>query len=66
MTPHAAPVPYEFVGQVEPYRRVEVRPRVEGIIEPRPFTEGAMVHRGELLYRLDQVRYKVPVWAPEE
>lgn len=58
VTPHAVPVPYEFVGQVEPYRRVEVRSRVEGIIEARPFTEGAMVHPGELLYRLDQVRYK--------
>ncbi len=56
-TPHAVPTPYEFVGQVEPYRRVEVRSRVEGVIEARPFTEGALVKRGDLLYRLDTVRY---------
>ncbi len=56
-TPHAVPTPYEFVGQVEPYRRVEVRSRVEGIIEERPFIEGSVVHRGDLLYRLDTVRY---------
>ncbi len=56
--PHAVPVPFEIDGQVEPYRRVEVRSRVEGIIDARPFTEGSMVHPGQLLYRLDQVRYR--------
>lgn len=48
---------YEFTGQVEPYRRVEVRSRVEGIIVDRPFTEGSLVKKGQVLYRLDQVRY---------
>jgi membrane fusion protein (multidrug efflux system) len=43
---------------VEAYRRVEVRSRVEGIIEARPFAEGAMVQPGQLLYRLDKVRYE--------
>jgi membrane fusion protein (multidrug efflux system) len=49
---------YEFVGQVSPYRRVEVRSRVDGIITERPFTEGAVVAKGQVLYRLDQVRYE--------
>jgi membrane fusion protein (multidrug efflux system) len=49
---------YEFVGQVSPYRRVEVRSRVDGIITERPFTEGAFVAKGQVLYRLDQVRYE--------
>ena len=49
---------YEFVGQVSPYRRVEVRSRVEGIITERPFTEGAFVTKGQVLYRLDVVRYE--------
>jgi len=48
---------YEFVGQVSPYRRVEVRSRVEGIITERPFTEGSFVAKGQVLYRLDIVRY---------
>ncbi len=56
--PATVPETFEFPGQVEPYRRVEVRSRVEGIIEERPFTEGAVVRPGELLYRLDQVRYE--------
>jgi membrane fusion protein (multidrug efflux system) len=48
---------YEFVGQVSPYRRVEVRSRVEGIVTDRPFTEGSFVEKGQVLYRLDVVRY---------
>ena len=57
VAPHAVPTPYEFTGQVEAYRSVEVRSRVDGIIEARPFTEGARVKRGDLLYQLDTVRY---------
>ncbi len=56
--PHVVPVPFAFEGQVEPFRRVEVRARVQGIIEERPFTEGAVVTKGQLLYRLDRVRYE--------
>jgi membrane fusion protein (multidrug efflux system) len=56
--PATVPETFEFPGQVEPYRRVEVRSRVEGIVEERPFAEGAMVKPGALLYRLDKVRYE--------
>jgi len=48
---------YEFSGQVTSYRRVEVRARVEGIIQQRAYTEGTVVQPGQLLYRLDRVRY---------
>ena len=58
VTPATIREAYEFVGQVSPYRRVEVRSRVEGIITERPFTEGAFVARGQVLYRLDVVRYE--------
>lgn len=49
---------YEFVGQVQPLRRVEVRSRVEGVVVDRPFTEGSVVAKGQVLYKLDQVRYE--------
>jgi membrane fusion protein (multidrug efflux system) len=48
---------YEFVGQVEPLRRVEIRSRVDGIIVERPFTEGSVVQKGQVLFKLEQVRY---------
>jgi membrane fusion protein (multidrug efflux system) len=57
VAPTSIPEPYEFVGQVEPYRRVEVRSRVEGIVTDRPFTEGSLVEKGQVLYKLDVVRY---------
>jgi len=50
--------PYELGAQVQPFRRVEVRSRVEGIIIERPFTEGSVVSAGQVLYRLDQVKYE--------
>ncbi len=48
--------PYEFAGQIEPYRRVEVRARVDGIVTERPFTEGSLVQKGQILYKLDGVK----------
>ena len=56
VAPAALPVSYEFTAQVEPFRRVEVRARVDGVIEARPFTEGQIVKPGQVLYRLEQVR----------
>jgi len=48
---------YEFTGEVVSYRRVEVRARVDGVIQERPFTEGTVVQPGQVLYRLDRVHY---------
>lgn len=54
--PHRVPTSFEFTGEVWPYRRIEVRARVDGVIEARPFTEGSVVKPGQVLYRLDRVR----------
>ena len=43
---------------MQPIKRVEVRARVDGVIEARPFTEGALVKPGQVLYRLERVRYE--------
>ena len=56
VAPAAVPVAYDFSGEVQPYRRVEVRARVEGVILARSFIEGQVVHAGQLLYRIDPVR----------
>jgi membrane fusion protein (multidrug efflux system) len=57
VTATTVPESYEFGGQVQPFRRVEVRSRVDGIIVDRPFTEGSVVSKGQVLYKLDQVKY---------
>ena len=57
VSPATIAQPYELGAQVQPYRRIEVRSRVEGIITERAFTEGAVVEKGQILYRIDPVRY---------
>ena len=54
--PKPVPTAYDFTAEVQPYRRVEVRARTDGVIESRPFTEGATVKPGQVLYRIDPVR----------
>ena len=54
--PVTLPQSYDLVGQIEPSRRTEVRARVEGVVLERPFTEGAAVTAGQVLYRLDRVK----------
>jgi membrane fusion protein (multidrug efflux system) len=56
--PRTLPLDYEYVGEVQPVKRVEVRARVDGVIEARPFTEGSVVRPGQVLYRLERVRYE--------
>lgn len=58
VAPASVAEPYELGGQVQPFRRVEVRSRVEGIVVDRPFTEGSVVEKGQVLYKLDQVKYE--------
>jgi len=58
VAPETVPVQYEFSAQVVAYRRVDVRARVDGIIEQRPFTEGMVVRPGQVLYKLDPIKYE--------
>jgi membrane fusion protein, multidrug efflux system len=65
VTPVSVPLVYEFSAQVLPYRRVEVRPRVDGIIRARLFEEGGVVRSGQLLYRIEPGRYEAAFHAAE-
>lgn len=47
----------EFVGQTEAYQTVDLRARVTGFLIEQPFTEGALVKKGELLYVIDPSEY---------
>jgi membrane fusion protein (multidrug efflux system) len=52
------PVRREYVGNVTAYRSVQVRARVEGILEKRHFVEGSDVKLGQLLYTIDPLTYE--------
>ena len=43
----------EFTGRLEAVKNVELRPRVSGYIESVEFIEGALVQKGQLLFKID-------------
>src|SRR5215470_4771054 len=44
----------EFVGRVEAINSVDIRARVTGVIQDRPFQEGQLVRKGDLLYLIER------------
>lgn len=63
--PRQVAVSYEYVGQTAGYREVEVRARVNGIIQRRNFKEGTPVKRGESLFTIDPAPFQVAVARAE-
>src|SRR4029078_13722128 len=55
----------EFTGHVEAVNSVEVRPRVGGFVERVAFTEGAIVHQGDVLFTIDARPYESEVARAE-
>jgi len=47
------PVVTELVGQTKGFQDVDVRARVEGFLEAVSFNEGTLVHKNDVLYRID-------------
>jgi membrane fusion protein, multidrug efflux system len=60
-------VPLETVlpGRTAAFETSDVRPQITGLIEARLFTEGAIVRRGQTLYRIDQSLYRAAVAEAE-
>src|SRR4051812_45851472 len=48
----------QFTGHFESVNPVEVRPRVGGFVERVAFTEGAVVHQGDVLFTIDARQYQ--------
>ncbi|MEO8670777.1 MAG: efflux RND transporter periplasmic adaptor subunit [Tahibacter sp.] len=48
----------DFTGRVAAVETVELRPRVSGYIERVAFAEGKQVHKGDLLFVIDQRPYQ--------
>lgn len=55
----------EYIASVEPVQQVMVKTEVAGYIDEVHFREGAMVEEGDLLFTIDQKRYKSMVEARE-
>jgi multidrug efflux system membrane fusion protein len=51
----------EFTGRLEAVNTVAIRPRVSGFVSAVRFDEGAIVHRGDLLFAIDARPFQAEV-----
>ena len=51
----------DFTGRVQPVDSVQVRPRVGGYVDSVSFREGALVHKGDVLFRIDPRPFQAEV-----
>jgi len=54
VTARDTPVMFEFVGQTQSSREVEIRARVDGFLEKRLYVEGDLVRAGQPLFQIDR------------
>ncbi|MDB5736579.1 MAG: family efflux transporter subunit [Sphingomonas bacterium] len=60
-TPSSFALSTQLPGRTAPFLVSDVRPQVNGIVLARLFTEGALVHEGQPLYRIDPSLYRAAV-----
>jgi membrane fusion protein (multidrug efflux system) len=65
MTVTAGNAPYEgeFVGETESSQEVEIRARVEGFLESINYSEGSVVHKGDVLFQMDRKPFEAALAA---
>jgi multidrug efflux system membrane fusion protein len=51
----------DFTGRLQAVDAVDVRPRVSGYVSAVRFSEGAMVHKGDLLFQIDPRPFQADV-----
>lgn len=51
--PESVPITFQYIGQTESSRLVEIRARVDGYLQKRHYREGEMVKEGDLLFQID-------------
>jgi multidrug efflux system membrane fusion protein len=51
----------QFTGRLQAVDSVEIRPRVSGFVSAVRFSEGAMVHRGDVLFQIDARPFQAEV-----
>ncbi len=52
------PITEDYQGTIGAIESVEIRARVQGTLDSAPFQEGALVHRGALIFQIQQNEYQ--------
>lgn len=55
------PAEFSYVGRTVPNNSVQLRARVTGILLERPYQEGQLVKKGDLLFRIDPAEFQATV-----
>lgn len=63
MVPRDTPVSFEFVGQTQSTRQVQIVARVSGFLDKRVYTEGSMVKAGQVMFLQDPKPFKAQLDA---
>ncbi len=59
VAPRDTPVTYEYVGQTQSSRQVQIVARVNGFLERRLYTEGSLVKAGQVMFQQDPKPFQV-------
>ena len=62
-TSNDVPVTWEFIAQVQSSRQVNIQARVNGFLDKRVYTEGAVVKEGDVLFLMDQKPFQAQLDA---
>jgi membrane fusion protein (multidrug efflux system) len=52
--PRDVPITFEWLAQTESSRQVDIRARVEGILEKRVYKEGSIVQEGQVMFEMER------------
>jgi membrane fusion protein (multidrug efflux system) len=63
--PKDTPIVIEFVGQTQSSHQVEIRARVNGFLDKRPYVEGALVHDGDVMFQMDPKPFQAQLEAAQ-
>lgn len=63
--PKSVPVSAEYVAQTQSSRLVNIYARVSGFLESRVYTEGQLVKKGDVLFRIDPKPFEVQLAQAE-
>ncbi|MBV8491056.1 MAG: efflux RND transporter periplasmic adaptor subunit [Candidatus Eremiobacteraeota bacterium] len=61
----SVPITEDYQGTLVAFESVEIRARVEGVLEDAPFTEGELVRKGDLIFRIQQNEYLAALRAAQ-
>ena len=61
--PKDTPVSFEFVGRTASSQQVQVRSRVEGFLDDRLYTEGSIVTKGDVMFKVDPKPFETQLAA---